>query len=109
MRLCFLLISFLLFVSLANGQSLYREQGEQRQKIYSTSTEMHIVSFEKTTYGLRFHKEYPKEVEGLILRFMDKDHPNFNHLGKYRLTLINRDTKYYIVERESPERLILID
>ncbi len=109
MRLFLLLMGFILFVSVANGQSLYREQGEQAQRAYSTSTEKYIVSFEKTLHGLRFHKEYPKEIEALILRFMDKNHPDFNHLGKNRLTLINRDNKYYIVEREAPERLILID
>lgn len=70
---------------------------------------VHLVSFRKTMYGLTFKNDTPEFLKSKIIKFMKSKKKNYTDLGFYKLKIVKRNNKIYLVESEKPKKLIALE
>lgn len=101
------LVLMLGLAGFAQQKSLYTN--EPYQKLSYSIEKMYWVSFEISMYRLTFAHNTPKFLKPLITRFLKQRHRNYTHLGTYNIKIMKKRGAYYLVVRESPEKLILLE
>lgn len=101
------LILFTLISAAAFGQ---RDKTFPRaaQKPYEKVTEAGTVTFTKTLNSIQFERSVSAKIKEKVTRFMKTNRRGYTSLGTYTLHLVKRNGELYIMERENPDKLILI-
>lgn len=102
------LLLFFLFACGIQAQSLYNARANTT--VSYQDAESFSVTFERSNYGFTFKQNDRSLTDNLktkIERFMkNTDRPKYKGLGTFTLDIIKRNSKYYVVESKSPERLL---
>jgi hypothetical protein len=79
------------------------------QKPYEKVTEAGSITFTKTMNSLQFDRYTDNEVKQKVTRFMKTNRRGYTALGSYTLRLVKRNGQLYILEKDRPDKLILLE
>lgn len=101
-----MLFLFVVAIKLSKKNTYTKEVYRKPTEFYKN---VYFISFEKSLYGLTFKNDTPEFLKPKIIKFIKAKKRNYTDLGIYKLKIVNRNDKIYLVESEKPKKLILLD
>ncbi|MBU2526255.1 MAG: hypothetical protein KKC03_06615 [Bacteroidetes bacterium] len=104
------LTALLLFISLATYAQVDTTFPRNQEKPNLNGYEEGSITFTKSLYGLSFDRYVDRELQAKLKRFMFSNrHIAYRGIGTFTLKLVRKNGQIYVVERERPYGLILLE